>query len=155
PGTNRPLLFSASPSVTIPPGGSVVSDEVPMIVLAQQDLAVSLFIPGTDVKPSQHGAALTTSFMTAGGAGEATADETGKPFTATTTSMFWVKAIDVRSSTATGSVVAFGDSITDGSCSTLDAHNRWEDWLAVRLHMEAGPGGAHKAVVNEGIGGNT
>jgi lysophospholipase L1-like esterase len=80
------------------------------------------------------------------------------PFTVTTTSMFWLKAIDVSSSTSTGSVVAFGDSITDGTCSTIDAHDRWEDVLAVRLALDAagrGKDGSHKAILNEGIGGNT
>ena len=80
------------------------------------------------------------------------------PFSRTTAAMFWLKAIDVLSSTSTGAIVAFGDSITDGTCSTLDAHDRWEDWLAVRLQLQAqerNAPGAHKAVVNEGIGGNT
>jgi lysophospholipase L1-like esterase len=72
--------------------------------------------------------------------------------------MLWLKAIDVSSSSSTGSIVAFGDSITDGTCSTLDAHDRWEDLLAVRLALDAAGRGtmdAHKAIVNEGIGGNT
>jgi lysophospholipase L1-like esterase len=71
--------------------------------------------------------------------------------------MFWLKSIDVLSSTSSGAIVAFGDSITDGSCTTLDAHDRWQDWLAVRLALDAksrGGSAAHKAVVNEGIGGN-
>ena len=55
---------------------------------------------------------------------------------------------------AAGTIVAFGDSITDGSCSTIDAHDRWEDWLAVRLDAADDPA-ARRAVVNEGIGGNT
>jgi lysophospholipase L1-like esterase len=63
-----------------------------------------------------------------------------------------LKAIDVRSSTAAGAIVAFGDSITDGTCTTVDGHDRWEDLLAVRLRFE---GGRDFAVVNEGIGGNT
>jgi lysophospholipase L1-like esterase len=80
------------------------------------------------------------------------------PFTATTTSTFWVKSVDVLSSMSTGAIVAFGDSITDGTCSTLDGHDRWEDMLAMRLAFDAssrGSADAHKAVVNEGIGGNT
>jgi lysophospholipase L1-like esterase len=48
--------------------------------------------------------------------------------------------------------VALGDSITDGTCSTLDAHDRWEDALAERFAL--GKRVAH-AVINEGIGGNT
>jgi lysophospholipase L1-like esterase len=54
--------------------------------------------------------------------------------------------------------VAFGDSITDGNCSTVDGHDRWVDWLAVRLDLDRarpGAGGVWKAVVNEGISGNT
>jgi lysophospholipase L1-like esterase len=86
------------------------------------------------------------------------AEEAATPFTATTTSMWWLKAIDVSSSSSTGAIVAFGDSITDGTCTTVDAHDRWEDLLAVRLALDAanlGRRDAHKAMVNEGIGGNT
>ena len=49
-------------------------------------------------------------------------------------------------------IVAFGDSITDGTCTTLDAHDRWEDVLAQRLALQSP---IRLAVVNEGIGGNT
>jgi len=156
--SNRQVFFNTSAHVTVPAGGSVTSDPVPLRVMAQQDLAVSLHIPDADVRPSQHSAAQVTSYLTANGAGDKTADETAAPFTATTTSTFWVKSVDVLSSTSTGAIVAFGDSITDGTCSTLDGHDRWEDVLAMRLAFDAsnrGPVDAHKALVNEGIGGNT
>jgi lysophospholipase L1-like esterase len=157
-GSNRQAFFNRSGSVTIPPGGSVVSEPVQMKVNSWEDLAVSLYIPETSVRPSQHGGAVVTSYVSANGSGDVAADETRGPFTGTTTSMFWLKAIDVLSSSSTGAIVAFGDSITDGTCTTLDAHDRWEDWLAVRLLLDAenrGAGGVIKAVVNEGIGGNT
>jgi lysophospholipase L1-like esterase len=156
-GSNRQVSFSGAAKVIIPPGGSVESDPVPMTVLARQDLAVSLYIPEADVRPSQHSGALVTSYLSARDSGDVTADETRTPFTATTTSMLWLKAIDVLSS-STGAIVAFGDSITDGTCSMLDAHDRWEDWLALRLAWDHDRGSqrqTHKAVVNEGIGGNT
>lgn len=157
-GSNRQAFFNKAPNVTIPAGGSVTSDPVSMKVLAQQDLAVSLYVPEANVRPSQHGGAVVTSYLSANGSGDVTAEEGATPFTATTTSMFWLKAIDVSSSSSTGAIVAFGDSITDGTCSTLDAHDRWEDMLALRLALQAegrGAGQVHKAVVNEGIGGNT
>jgi lysophospholipase L1-like esterase len=157
-GSNRQILFGRSAETTIPPGGSVTSDPVQMKVLGQQDLAVSLYLPEANVHPSQHTGAQVTSFLTMNGTGDAAAEEGGKPFTAITTSTFWLKAIDVTSSASTGSIVAFGDSITDGTCSTIDAHDRWEDLLAVRLGLDAAgrsQAGAYKAVVNEGIGGNT
>jgi lysophospholipase L1-like esterase len=157
-GSNRQIVFDKSASTTVPPGGSVTSDPVQMNVLGQQDLAVSLYIPGSTVRPSQHTGAQVTSYLTANGGGDVSADEAATPFTATTTSTFWLKAIDVSSSVSSGAIVAFGDSITDGTCSTLDAHDRWENLLAVRLALEAagrGREGAHKAILNEGIGGNT
>jgi lysophospholipase L1-like esterase len=156
--SNRQVFFNASAQVTVPAGGSVISDPVPLRVMAQQDLAVSLHIPEAGVRPSQHSAAQVTSYLTANGAGDTAADETAVPFTVTTTSTFWVKSVDVLSSLSSGAIVAFGDSITDGTCSTLDGHDRWEDVLAMRLAFDAssrGSADAHKAVVNEGIGGNT
>ena len=158
PGSNRPITFNKSAGVTIPAGGSVTSDPVAINVLAQQDLAVSLHIPGADVRSSQHGGAQVTSYLAPNGTGDVAAEDAAKPFAGTTTSMFWLKAIDVSSSSSTGSIVAFGDSITDGTCTTVDAYDRWEDLLAVRLALDAagrGANDAHKAVVNEGIGGNT
>jgi len=158
PGSNRQVSFNKSARVIIPAGGSVTSDPVRINVLAQQDLAVSLHIPDAGVRPSQHGGAQVTSYLAANGSGDVAAEETATPFTGTTSSMFWLKAVDVSSSSSTGSIVAFGDSITDGTCSTIDAHDRWEDLLAVRLALDAAGRrntGAYKAVVNEGIGGNT
>ena len=154
PGSSRAVLFDGATRVTIPAGGSVQSDPVAMPVLAQQDLAISLHLPEADVRPSQHNGAKVTSFLTANGGGDHTGDEAADAFTETTTAMFWLKSIDVLSSTSTGTIVAFGDSITDGSCATDDGHDRWQDWVAVRLQLDA-PNGTHKAVVNEGIGGNT
>jgi lysophospholipase L1-like esterase len=157
-GSNRQAFFKGSGSVTVPPGGSVVSEPVQMHVSAWEDLAVSLYIPETNVRPSQHGGAAVTSYVSANGSGDVAADESRAPFTGTTTSMFWLKAIDVLSASSSGAIVAFGDSITDGTCTTLDAHDRWEDWLALRFLLDAenrGNTGVTRAVVNEGIGGNT
>ena len=158
PGSNQQVVFNTSARVIVPPGGTVTSDPVRMRVLAQQDLAVTLYVPDADVRPSQHGGAQVTSYIAANGSGDVAAGEAATPFTGTTTSMFWVKAIDVATSSSSGAVVAFGDSITDGTCSTVDVHDRWEDLLAVRLALDAANRelpDAHRAVINEGIGGNT
>ena len=154
PGSSRVIRFDGATRITVPAGGSVQSDPVMMPVIAQQDLAVSLYLPEVIVRPSQHSGARVTSYLTSDGGGDHTTDEAADAFTETTTAMYWLKSIDVLSGSSTGAIVAFGDSITDGSCSTDDGHDRWEDWLAVRLHLDS-MDGAHKAVVNEGIGGNT
>lgn len=151
-GSNRRLTFGGLPSVTIPAGERVMSDPVALAVEAQQDLAVSLYVPGESVPITRHTGALTTSYLTANGAGNHAASEDRSAFTNTTTSMYWLSAIEVFSDSATGAIVAFGDSITDGSCTTLDAHDRWEDLMALRLLLRPGK---DRAVVNEGIGGNT
>jgi lysophospholipase L1-like esterase len=151
-GSNRQVLFGGSPSVTIPTGGTVESDPVTLNVAARQDLAVSFYVPDSDVRPSAHLLALTTSYVGANGAGDATADESATPFKETTASMLWLKAIDVRTSPPARAVVAFGDSITDGSCAPVDGRGTWVDWLATRFNLEKG---RDVAVLNEGIGGNT
>ena len=154
PGSSRIIRFDGATHVTVPAGGSVSSDQVMMPVLSQQDLAISLYLPEANVRPSQHTGARVTSYLTGNGGGDHTTDETADAFSETTTAMYWLKSIDVLSGSSTGTIVAFGDSITDGTCSTDDGHDRWEDWLAVRLHLDS-MDGMHKAVVNEGIGGNT
>ena len=164
PGSNEPVLFGGSSSVIIPAGGTVTSDPAWLQVFAQQDLAVSLYVPDASVRPSQHSGAVVTSYFTNNGAGDLAATEARTPFLNTTTSMWWLKGIDVYSSSSPGAIIAFGDSITDGTCTTLDAHDRWEDWASVRLDSADAEGArgagrpAHrglKAMVNEGIGGNT
>src|SRR5215831_3689280 len=151
-GTVKPVTFDGKASITIPAGGTVQSDPIAMHVDAQEDLAVSVYVTGADVQPSQHGNAQTTSYVTDNGAGNKTDSIDGKEFTGKTTAMYWLKAIDVHTTRPSSTIVAFGDSITDGTCTTLDAHDRWEDVIGQRLAMNAN---INRSVVNEGIGGNT
>jgi lysophospholipase L1-like esterase len=152
PGLLTPVMFGGHASVTIAPGGSVTSDPIPLAVEAQEDLAVSVYVPGADVPASQHSGAVVTSFVTDSGAGDLTASESGAPFKTRITTMPWLKAIDVRATAPTTAIVAFGDSITDGTCTTLDGHDRWEDIVAERLALQDT---LRHSVINEGIGGNT
>ena len=151
-GLVKPLTFGGKNSITIPAGGTAESDAVALHVDAQQDLGVSFFVTGSEVRPSQHNNAQVTSYLTENGAGDQTESADGKAFTGRTTSMFWLKSIDVRAQTPATSIVAFGDSITDGTCTTLDAHDRWEDIVSQRFALQ---NPVRLAVVNEGIGGNT
>src|SRR5206468_5863563 len=148
-GLNKPVTFGGKTSVTIPAGGSVRSDAVALRVDAQQDLAVSLFVNGANIAPSQHGNAVVTSYLTGNDAGDQTSSEDGKPFTGKTTSMLWLKSIDVRPASLATAIVAFGDSITDGTCTTLDAHDRWEDIVSQRLVLMTPVTPAFRSVVNE------
>jgi lysophospholipase L1-like esterase len=129
-----------------------MSDQAALKVEAGQAVAVSLHVAGSSVPVTAQNGALTTSYLTKNDAGNHVADVANNAFTETTTQMYFVSALDVMTDSAAGAIVAFGDSITDGSCATLDANDRWEDVLALRLAMR---GGKQWAVVNKGIGGNT
>jgi lysophospholipase L1-like esterase len=152
PGLLMPVTFAGQPSVTIAAGGSATSDPVRLAVEAQEDLAVSVHVPGADISPSQHNGALVTSFITENGAGDMTGAESGGSFKTRITTMPWLKAIDVHVTAPTTAIIAFGDSITDGTCTTVDGHDRWEDVVAQRLALQDT---VRHAIVNEGIGGNT
>jgi lysophospholipase L1-like esterase len=59
--------------------------------------------------------------------------------------------IDMDAPQGTQLVVALGDSITDGTSSTINGDDRWPDVVARRLQATYGD---NVVLVNEGIGGN-
>ena len=72
-------------------------------------------------------------------------------FTIPALSWYFLSGLDVRSPRAAGTVVAFGDSFTDGVNSSVGGNDRWPNDLARRLGAVAGP---TLSVADEGIGGN-
>src|SRR5262252_7468601 len=95
--------------------------------------------------------ALTTSYLSAPGAGAKGQLEDEASFPFTTTSWYFLDAVDMMAPSDTQVVVALGDSITDGTASTLNGDDRWPNALARRLHAVYGN---RVSVVNAGIGGN-
>jgi lysophospholipase L1-like esterase len=153
PGTNRAVRFGGKPSVTVGPGESVWSDAVAMPPKpgAGRKLAVSFHVAGESGPMTWHAKALTTSYLTAPGAGAKGQEEDESAFPFTTTSWYFLDAVDMMCPAGTQLVVALGDSITDGTASTLNGDDRWPNALARRLHAAYGD---RVAVVNAGIGGN-
>jgi len=149
PGSDRTLTFGGTPSITIPPGALVVSDPVGLNVPDLGDLAVSIFVPGNTGPATWHFEGRQTSFISS--AGDFTASAV-MPFSSTTLARFWLAGVDVVPSRRTGAIVALGESVTDGTQSTVDANNRWPDQLARRLMAQ--PGNREMGVLNEGIAGN-
>jgi lysophospholipase L1-like esterase len=119
--------------------------------LVGRKLAVSLSVAGESGPMTWHAKALTTSYVTRQGAGNQTAAEDDAAFPFTTASWFFVDAVDMRMPGDTKVIVAFGDSITDGTASTLNGDDRWPDVLSRRVHRAFGD---RAVVVNAGIGGN-
>ena len=149
PGTIHPVSFGGSVSVRIPAGEQVHSDPVRMQVSAMQELAVSIYLPGRTGVATRHTDAQQVNWVSTAGdhAGEAGVGA----FTIPTLSWYYLSGLDVRSSRAAGTVVALGDSITDGVNSSVGGNDRWPDDLARRLGPVAGP---TLSVADEGIGGN-
>ncbi|WP_405747921.1 GDSL-type esterase/lipase family protein [Streptomyces canus] len=151
-GTTHTVTFGRSATPTIPAGQELTSDVIPMQVVAEQNLLVSVYLPGTTGASTYHSDAHQTSYLSAAGTGNHAAEEAATNFTATTARWFYVAGLDVVSPTAKGTVVAIGDSITDGSSATDNTNRRWPDYLARRLQAESG--GQRLGVTDAGIGGN-
>ncbi|MFJ1970211.1 SGNH/GDSL hydrolase family protein [Streptomyces sp. NPDC087903] len=143
------LRFGGKRAVTVPAGGQAVSDPLPLTVPALADLTVSLHLSGRVTHITDHWWAQQTVYWTDYGAGDHTGDAGGDAFTWTTTSWPFLSGVDVAAPRA-ASVVALGDSITDGSYSTADTNRRWPDLLSARLNA-CRPGAG---VLNAGITGN-
>ncbi|MEV7424095.1 SGNH/GDSL hydrolase family protein [Streptomyces sp. NPDC091212] len=145
PGSMRQLLFGQRAAVTIPPGGRIVSDPVPLAVPYAGDLLVTLYTPASGGPVTYHRHAVQTSYLALG---DRTEDLDGTAYTEQAKVWRYLTAVDVLNRRAPGAVVAFGDSITDGVGSRADTNRRWPDVLAGRLRER------HTGVLNEGIGGN-
>jgi lysophospholipase L1-like esterase len=98
-----------------------------------------------------HAKAMATSYATPRKTGAHSREESGDAFLYSTTSWYFLNAVEVFAPSGTKVVAAFGDSITDGTGSPLKGDDRWPDALARRLHADYG---TRVAVVNLGIGGN-
>jgi lysophospholipase L1-like esterase len=126
----------------------VLSDPVKLDVPALSDVAISLYLPKPTTGAGIHYGAQQTSYIGKGDlTGSAAFSETAK-----LTSWVFLTGLDVAAPATGGTVVAFGDSITDGARSTVDANRRWPNVLAERLAGHKGQ--AALGVLDEGIGGN-
>lgn len=141
PAGSRPLTFAGQAGVTIPPGQDAVTDPLDFATAPLERLMVSGWYPGPAPLTTFHWGAQQTGRIAAG---NVTAAATLAGARALTGRAF-VTAVHVDG--GRGTVVAFGDSITDGNGSTPERDRRWPDRLAERL---AGDG---VAVANAGISG--
>lgn len=160
PGTNTPITFNGGrTTVTVPAGQEVFSDLIKLKFVASpedpvvqgRNLVVSMYVQGTTGPLTYHNAAFQTSYLSAAGSGDHTADNNDAAYPFSTASSFLVSAVDVRADQNTVVLVGSGSSSTDGYYSTLNGHDRYLDDMARRLHEAYGN---QVSVVNEGIGGD-
>ena len=159
-GSNRVLTFGGLTQPSIPPGAILVSEPVDMTVPDFSDVVIDVYLPddtSTSKSPlTIHPASWQVNYVSTPG------NHTGAntlPVATTTAyrrgdglasaSSFVLARVEVKAVQPTGVLVAFGDSITDGTQSGIDQNRRWPDLLAARLASA----GIRMSVVNGGIGG--
>jgi lysophospholipase L1-like esterase len=147
-GSSRVVTFGGKPATTLYAGALVVSDPVDLAVPALTELAVSIYLPGPSDARTTHALGLNTTYIASGNQ-VAAASLSGA---SSNRSYFWLTGVEVLAGPAAGTVLAFGDSITDGFSTTPDAHREWPALLAARLQAAAAT--APLGVINMGISGN-
>ncbi|KOG36457.1 SGNH/GDSL hydrolase family protein [Streptomyces resistomycificus] len=151
--TMRRLTFGGNTVVVVPAGQQVLSDAVSLRIPAGSDVLVTTYSPTRSGPVTYHPHARQTSYAAVG---DRTEDTAAAAYTERTEYWRYLTALDVLSDEAVGTVVAFGDSLTDGVGSTANANHRWTDLLSQRLRtaLAAGRDLPRYSVVNQGIGGN-
>ena len=146
-GPATAVTFAGRQGVTVPAHATILSDPLPRRVAIGSDLVVSLYVAASKA-PTEHALGSATAYVAPG-------DQTRAAVLAEATTRgtrIVLSGVDVEGEAGAGTIVALGDSITDGFRSSPDLDRRWPDVLARRL--KAAPGGAALGVVNAGISGN-
>ena len=132
----REVRFNSERSSIMPAGAPLISDPVDLPVAALDQVKVSIALPRATRLPTHR---WRQTMRSADGV-ESAPMRLGA----------LLAGIEVESATAPGVIVAFGDSITEGTGALPDGPGGWPERLAERLVNAGRPW----AVINAGIGGN-
>jgi lysophospholipase L1-like esterase len=139
------VTFNGSTSLTLAAGASVVSDPVPLATAPATRLLISIYVPpGAGMVTSRHDVAEETNFNSNGG--DASVDQY-YPTSNNFSFYALLDGLDVPA-VAPSTVVAIGDSITDGLSTDGDTDTRWPNYLSSRAAA------AGLAVIDQGISGS-
>jgi len=145
-GTARDLTFGGDKEAVIPRGAPFTSDVVALKLPSLSRIKVEIYLPEPTGPCTCHLTGQDELAVSPPG------NFVGKPFEPVSKATYraFLSVVEVDSPKALGTIVAYGDSITDGVGSTPGANHRWPDILADRLqkaHMDW-------AVANAAISGN-
>ena len=142
------LYFEGEKNIIISPGKEIYSDVISYSLKPLSDIAISIYFGKTPENLTGHPKSRTYSFI-----------EKGNKIYNETISRenkidhwYIISALEVSSNPRKKTIVCFGDSITDGTGTTMDKQNRWPDLLSAKLHLNKETNNI--AVVNKGIGGD-
>lgn len=146
--TMQHLTVEGARTFTIAAGTELATDSTPFTVAPLDKVTITFYAAGPTGPATFHAQALATSYRSEG---DHVDDADGTAYVETSQAWYYLSALDVTGGPARPpGVVLFGDSLTEGVGSTLDADRRYPDALAERL----GSAGLDRAVLNQGIGGN-
>jgi lysophospholipase L1-like esterase len=145
-GSSRTLTFGGAGEAVIPRGAPFATDAVALDVPSLSRLKVEFYLPKATGPCTCHLTGVDELAVSPSG------NFVGKPFTPVSKAQFraFLSVVEMDSPRALGTIVAFGDSITDGVGATAGANRRWPDILANRLQAA----GLRWAVANSAISGN-
>ena len=140
-GTSRTLTFSGDASAVIPRAAPFVTDPVALTVPSLSRLKVEFYLPKPTGPCTCHLTGQDELAVSPPG------NFVGKPFEPVSKAQYraFLSGVEVDSAKTLGTIVAYGDSITDGVGSTPGKNTRWPDILANRLQAA----GKRWAVANQ------
>jgi lysophospholipase L1-like esterase len=148
PRSDKALSFSGNSDVTVPAGADYISEPIQYPVTPLSNLTITFHLDAPPNGQTGHPGSRATSYYTYGDQVTAASLKDSVPIE----HWYQVSGIDVLAPANGASVVALGDSITDGHAATTNGNNRWTDILAERL--QGSPRARNIGVLNQGIGGN-
>ncbi|MGW3007295.1 SGNH/GDSL hydrolase family protein [Streptomyces sp. NPDC001219] len=143
------MTFRRSGSTVVPVGGEVVGDAVSLPTSPLEKLVVTLYFAGKTGPATFHRVGLARSYRAGG---NHLNDVSAEAYRQSSQSSYFLSGVDVSGPfrAKRNTVVALGDSATDGVGATAEADRRYTDGLAERLVA----GRRKVGVANAGIAGN-
>jgi lysophospholipase L1-like esterase len=148
PASDKALSFAGSEDVTVPAGAEYISDPIGFPATALSNVAITFYLGDAPAQQTGHPGSRATSYYFHGDQVSAAV----LPDAQKVDHWYQISGIDVLAPSQSASIVALGDSITDGHASTTNGDDRWTDVLAQRL--QASSIDRNIGVLNQGIGGN-
>lgn len=146
--SDKALSFTGSEDVTVPAGAEYISDPISFPAAALSNVAITFHLDAPPAQQTGHPGSRATSYYVHGDLVSAAT----LPGAQQVEHWYEVSGIDILAPAKSASIIALGDSITDGHASTTNGNDRWTDVLAQRL--QASSASEDISVLNQGIGGN-
>jgi lysophospholipase L1-like esterase len=147
--SSRVVTFDGQPTVTLAAGEELLSDPIAFSATPLTPMAVTMYFASPNVLDTVHALGRQTAYIGMGNqlsAATIAATEADQR-----QSYYGLTVVETASAEKANVVVMFGDSITDGDKSSVDASKRLPNQLDDRLKAA---GFARTGVVNSGIAGN-